>query len=148
MTGLLVPGSNIPGNNHVSRLCGATRCDENGRPVGDAFMLRPNEPYLSVNWLENTGELPRSQQLKIIRTHLTNKDIKLPANARLAVLHLQTMFDHIKLSTPDSRRLTAHHEPELPHDPSHSGIYGYSAEDQLIADLMAEILSDHYTARE
>jgi hypothetical protein len=123
------------------------RCDENGRPVGDAFMLRPGEPYLSVNWLENTGGLPRSKQLEIIRTHLTDKKMTLTAKGRLAVLHLQTVFDHVKSSTPDSRRLAAHHEPEAPHDPSHSGIYGYGTEDQLVADLMAEAIDDHYGAQ-
>ena len=110
-------------------------------------MLRSGELYLSVNWLEHTGAVSRSQQLAIVRKHLTNKGMNLPTRGRLAVLHLQTVFDHVKTDTPDSRRLTAHHEPKLPQDPSHSGIYGYSADDHLIADLMAEVVLEHYSAR-
>jgi hypothetical protein len=72
----------------------------------------------------------------------------LPANGRLAVLHLQTMIDHVQSSTPDARRLTAHHEPILPYDPSHSGVYGYTADDQLIADLIAQTVQEVYRARE
>lgn len=110
-------------------------------------MLRSDEPYLSVNWLEHTGASSRVDQLKIVRTHLTKKGMNLPEKGRLAVLHLQTVFDHVETEAPDSRRLTAHHEPQLPHDPSHSGIYGYSAEDQLIADLIANAVHEHYAAR-
>ncbi len=110
-------------------------------------MLRSNEPYLSVNWLEYTGASSLAQQLAIVRNHLTNKGMKLPAKGRFAVLHLQTVFDYVEIGTPDSHRLTAHHEPNLPHDPSHSGIYGYSADDHLIADLMAKAVQEHYEAR-
>lgn len=142
-----MPGPNIPASNHVSRLCGVARCDDDGRPRGAAFMLRPNEPYLSVNWLEQTGASSREQQLAIVRKHLANKGMKLPEKGRLAMLHLQIVFDQVEMGTPDSRRLSAHHEPDQPHDPSHSGIYGYSAEDQLIADLMADAVHEHYAAR-
>jgi hypothetical protein len=50
-----MPGPEIPSTDHVCRLCGATKCDENGRPVGDAFMLRAADAYLSTNWLEGTA---------------------------------------------------------------------------------------------
>jgi len=123
------------------------KCDDAGRPVGAAFMLRPKESYLSVNWLECTGPSSRKEQLEIVRKHLTDKGRKLTANGRLAVLHLKTVFDFIETETPDSRRITAHHEPELPHDPSHSGIYGYNAHDGLIGDLIAEVVHEHYAAR-
>ena len=140
-------GNKIPGDNNVSRLCSGTRCDEDGRPLGAAFMLKSNEFYLSVNWLEETGASSRAQQLAIVRKHLTDKGLTMPAKGRLAVLHLQSAFKEIKRSTPDSRALSAHHEPELPHDPSHSGVYGYIVDDNLIADLMAQAVREHYGAR-
>jgi hypothetical protein len=40
-------------------------------------MLRGDEGYLSVNWLESTGAAPRVQQLAIVRQHLTNKGMRL-----------------------------------------------------------------------
>ena len=110
-------------------------------------MLRPEESYLSVNWLECTGATSQPQQLAIVRQHLTNKGIKLSAKGRLAVLHLQTVFDYVQSETPDSRGLIAHHEPIRPHDPSHSGIYGYAHDDDLIADLIAKSVQEVHKAQ-
>ena len=141
-----MPGPEIPGTDHLCRLCGATKCDESGRPVGDAFMLRPAEAYLSSNWLEYTGAQTRADQLATIRGHLADKGMKLSANARLAVLHLQTAIDHVRSWSPDARRIRANHEPE-PLDPSHAGLYGYTSEDQLIADLIAQVVGGVYRAK-
>ncbi len=110
-------------------------------------MLRPDELYLSVNWLECTGATSRTQQLAVVRHHLTQKGLRLQPKGRLALLHLQTVVDHVQSNTPDTRRLTAHHEPIPPHDPSHSGIYGYTADDHLIADLIAEAVLEVHHAR-
>jgi hypothetical protein len=142
-----MPGPEIPGTDHVCRLCGGSKC-EDGRPLGAAFMPRLDEAYFSTNWLECTGAATREDQLTVIRQHLTNKHMKLTANGRLAVLHLQTVIDHVRSSSPDARTLAAHHEPILPCDPSHSGIYGYTADDQLIADLIAEVVQEVHKARE
>ena len=141
-----MPGPEIPGTDHLCRLCGATKCDDDGRPLGDAFMLRPAEAYLSTNWLERTGTLTRGGQLAMVRQHLTDKGMNLSANARLAVLHLQTVIDHVRSWSTDARAITGRHEPE-PLDPSHAGLYGYAAEDQLIADLIAQVVGEVHRAR-
>jgi hypothetical protein len=112
-----------------------------------ANMQRPADEYLSTNWLECIAVPSRADQLTVIRQHLTNKGRKLTANGRLAVLHLQTVIDHVRLSAPDARKLAAHHEPILPTDPSHSGIYGYTADDQLIADLIAQVVQEVHKAK-
>jgi hypothetical protein len=140
-----MPGPEIPGTDHVCRLCGASRCDD-GQPLGAAFMPKPGETYLSTNWLEWTAAPSRAEQLSIIRQHLTNKGMRLPANGRLAVIHLQTVIDYVVSGTPDARTLAAHHEPCLPSDPSHAGIYGYAADDQLIADLIAQVVKEVHKA--
>jgi hypothetical protein len=146
-----MPGPEIPGTDHVCRFCGQKKCDDDGRPLGAAFRLRPppTDLYLSTNWLECTGASSRADQLAIIRQHLTNKGIKLTAHGRLAVLHLQTVIDYVRSNAPDARTLTAHHEKIVPSDPSHSGIYGYTADDDLIADLIAQVVLEKevYTAR-
>jgi hypothetical protein len=142
-----MPGPEVPGTNHVSRLCGATKCDENGRPVGDAFMLRAADAFLSINWLEYTGAQTRADQLAAVRRHLIDKGMKLTTNGRLAVLHLQTVIDHVRSRSLDGRSITAHHEPE-PLDPSHTGLYGYTGDDQLIADLIAQVVEEVHKARE
>ena len=109
-------------------------------------MPKPHETYLSTNWLECTGASSRADQLAIIRQHLTNKGMTLPASGGLAVLHLRTMIDHVRSEAPDARTLAAHHEPILPADPSHSGLYGYTADDQLIADLVAQVVQEVHQA--
>lgn len=141
-----MPGPEIPGTDHVCRLCGPSKSDD-GQPLGAAFMLPPSEPYLSTNWLEFNGASSRAEQLKDIRQHLTNKGMTLPLNGCLAVLHLQTLIDHVRSNAPDARALAAHHEPILPSDPSHSGIYGYTAQDDLIADLIAQVVQEVHKAR-
>lgn len=113
-----------------------------------ANIQRLADEYLSTNWLECTGAQSRADQLAIVRQHLTNKGMKLTAHGRLAVLHLQTVVDYVRSTAPDARTLAAHHEPVLPLDPSHSGIYGYTADDDLIADLIAQVVQEVYTARE
>jgi hypothetical protein len=110
-------------------------------------MLKPQERYLSTNWLECTGAPSRADQVATIRQHLTSKGMTLPASGGLAVLHLQTMIDHVRAQAPDARTLAAHHEPILPYDPSHAGIYGYVADDQLIADLIAQVVQEVHKAR-
>src|SRR5690606_21147980 len=130
---------------HVCRLCGQTKCSD-GQPLGVAFLPRPDDKYLSTNWLEWTGEASRTDQLRIIRQHLTDKGMNLPANGCLAVLHVQTVIDHVRSRASDARVLAVHHEPERL-DPSHSGVYGYTAEDQLIADLIAQVVQEVHKAQ-
>ena len=147
-----MPGPEIPSTDHVCRFCGKLTCDDDGQPLGAAFMLRranlqrAADEYLSTNWLECTGAQSRADQLAIIRQHLTDKGRKLTAHGRLAVLHLQTVFDYVRSSSPDARTLAAHYE-RMPSDPSHSGIYGYTADDDLIADLIAQVVQEVRQAR-
>jgi hypothetical protein len=43
---------NIPNTNHIIRFCPKYTLDENGNPTGDAFKLRKDEEYISVDWYE------------------------------------------------------------------------------------------------
>jgi hypothetical protein len=141
-----MPGPEISSADHVCRLYGPGKAGEDGQPLGAAFMLRRTDEYLSTNWLECTGASSKADQLTAIRQHLAKK-LTVKPSGRLAVLHLQTMIDHVLSGTPDARTLAAHHEPILPTDPSHSGIYGYTAEDQLVADLIAQVVQEVHAAK-
>lgn len=139
-------GPRIPLTNYVSRLCPPTKCGDDGSPSGAAFMPREGEDYLSVNWLECTGFGQREEQIEAVRYQLKNKGMRLPATGRLAVLHLQSLLRHIQGNDPDGHELSVHHEREAD-DPCHSGIYGYTHEDALVADLIAQVVEEHYPAR-
>jgi hypothetical protein len=54
----------------------------------------------------------------------------------------------VRIKSPDKRELSVLHEPDEPTDPSHSGVYGFSSDDDMIADLIAQIVSTIYPAKE
>ena len=115
--------------------------------MGTAFLPRETDDFLSVNWLEITGEADRQGQLEKVRAHLAANGLTLRASGRFAILHLGSAFAHVRTTAEDARQLAAHYEPDLPNDPSHSGIYGYDHSDQLIADLLAECVIECHPAR-
>lgn len=141
-------GDVVPDDDHVSRCCFKSKCSEiDGRPLGTAFQLRRGETYLSVNWLEFLQLQDRAAEIAEIRRVLAGK-LKLKRGDRLAVLHVETSRHYVKQNTPDERDLKARHEPDLPADPSHSGIFGlrHEAEDDMVADLLAQVIREVYPA--
>lgn len=142
-----MPGPKIPETDHVTLLCGATKCDDKGRPQGSAFFVKPDHSYLSVNWLEFTRAQSRAEQLACVRKYLKDKGMTLGAKAWLPVLHLQSSFDLVASEWKGGPRLSAHHESERPHDLSHAGIYGYRPEDAMVADLLALSVAEIHPAR-
>ncbi len=113
-----------------------------------AFQLRLNEEYLSVNWLEYFGPVPRSQQISALREVFLGKGRDLGATARFAVLNVGEMQDHVLQGTAGRTCLTVLHKPE-PNDPSHCGILGSIYGDDVgTAALIAEKVLETYQARE
>jgi hypothetical protein len=66
--------------------------------------------------------------------------------AKIAVLNVGKIREYIRTESPDNRNLSVLHEP-LEDDPSHSGIYNLHNDDSLIADLIAEVVQETYSAR-
>ncbi|WP_295401147.1 hypothetical protein [uncultured Thiocystis sp.] len=139
-------GDPVPDTHHIARLCGGATIDEEGAVTGAAFRLRANEGYLSVNWLEHLSQIDRPSEIAELRRILTGKGMKLGAMARLAVLQVGPLRGHVGAESPDRRDLNVLHEP-FPEDDSHCGIYGFRHDDDLIADLIAEIVRETYSAR-
>jgi hypothetical protein len=140
-------GDPVPDRDHISRYCSATRCTETGDVTGAAFMLRPNDRYLSVNWLEFLQLASREEEIREIRRVLSSQ-LTLGTYAKIAVLKVGDVRNRVLNESPDSRNLSVLHEPVDEDDPSHSGIYGMGVEDQLLADLIAEVILDTYPAQE
>lgn len=137
-------GDQVPKSNHVSRYCGGSHV-QNGQVDGSAFMLRETDDYLSVNWLEHLAKGDRGRQIRNLRHTLEAKGLRLGKSALLAVLKVGEAIDHVQEAV--ERILDVLHEPESD-DHSHSGIFGYNAEDDIIADLLAETVNETYPARE
>ncbi len=104
-------------------------------------MLRPNEEFLSVNWLEYFDLRDREAQITQVRQVIR---LTLQATAKIAVLNVGGILDRVHRNS--DRVLAVLHEPEQD-DPSHSGIHGYRHEDDLVADLIAEEVRETCPAR-
>ncbi|MBW1982515.1 MAG: hypothetical protein JRJ12_14985 [Deltaproteobacteria bacterium] len=135
-------GRPLPDQDHVARYCKPKTLGEDGRPSRTSFMLKAAENYLSVNWLEYFGSIKREDQLNKIRQHI---QLSLASTGKFAVLNVGATLKHIHTSSRMTH-VTILHEPTSS-DPSHSGIHGYGHEDDLIADLIAEVVLETYPAK-
>ena len=77
----------LPDSDNVTRLCGLAQLNEAGHPTATAFMPRPGESFLSVNWLEYLQLPNRSEEIiEVLRVLGTKR--KVPAQAKLALLNV------------------------------------------------------------
>lgn len=135
-------GNRLPDQDHISRYCRPKTLQEDGQPYRASFMLRPNEEFLSVNWLEYLDLPDRQAQITQVRQVIR---LTLQATAKIAVLNVGGILDRVHRNS--DRVLAVFHEPEQD-DPTHSGIHGYRHEDDLVADLIAEEVRETYPAKQ
>jgi len=135
-------GDHLPADNHISRYCKfTTLSEETGQPLGTAFMPRPNkDKFLSVNWLEYFGDIGIEAQLTEIRTHI---NLKIKKSGRFSVLEVGNTLEYVNKN--NDKEICITHEPSNG-DPSHSGIRGYSHEDEMVGDLIAETVNSVHPA--
>jgi hypothetical protein len=138
-------GEVIPNSDHVAHYCGGSTIQEDGGISAAAFMLRQNEEYLSVNWLECLASAERSAQIRNLQGVYASK-LRVGANARIAVLNVGILRAKVEQESPDQRILSVKHEPE-DDDPSHSGIYGLPHDDEIVGELLAQAVLEKYPAR-
>jgi hypothetical protein len=133
-------GDSLPKNDHIARYC-KPKTAPDGQPTGTSFMLRKDEEFRSVNWMEHFGNSGGEDQITNIREHI---EMSLAASGIFAVLNVGEILDQVKANS--DKQLSILHEP-TPRDPSHSGVHGYQYEDDLVADLIAELVIKTYRAR-
>lgn len=143
-------GDQIPDPDHIARLCHNKHVSD-GQIQATAFMLRPDEPYLSVNWLEFLNCSNRDSEINEIRNVYSLKFNRIGAKAKIAVLNVGEVREKILTESPDRRKIEILHDPDPiedgPPDPSHSGIYNLKQDDELIAEMILEIVHEAYPAR-
>jgi len=133
-------GDPLPDQDHISRYC-APKTAPDGQPTGASFMLRQDQKFLSVNWMEYFGDIGIDAQINKIREYI---ELSLAASGLFAVLNVGEIIDQVQRNS--ERQLAVLYEP-TPGDPSHSGVYGYRYEDDLVADLIAEFVLITYPAK-
>ncbi len=135
-------GEELPEQHHITRYCKFTSLSEDGHPTGDSFLPRASDEALSVYCLEFSGHADRQSQLTQVRqeTRLTLK-----RSAKFAVLNIGHMLCHVHSSESHDRTLTVKHKPENG-EPAHSGVYGYTHEDDMVAELIAEVVEETHPA--
>lgn len=129
----------LPDEDHISRYC-APKTMIDGQPTRTSFMLKEKDKFLSVNWMEYFGDISRKAQLTKIREHIA---LSLAASGLFAILNVGEIISQVERNS--EKELAVLHKP-TPDDPSHSGVSGYGYEDDLVADLIAEVVLKTYPA--
>jgi hypothetical protein len=140
-------GDKIPDPDHIARFCRPMQASD-GQIQATAFMLRSDEEYLSVNWLEYFNCSRRDHEITEIRNVYSEK-LNVGARAKIAILNVGEVREKVLTESPDKRNIEVLHEPieNDVHDPSHSGIYNLKQDNELIAELILETVHEVHPAR-
>mgnify|MGYP005994149741 CR=1 FL=1 len=139
-------GKPIPETDSLARYCGASKILDN-KPIGAAFNLRPNEEYLSVNWLEFYNNDDRIKQIEKVVADV-NRAKKTGSTSKLALFNMSTAIAAVKAITKHAIQLSATHEPiSVPSNQSHAGLHGYLLDNATVENVLAEIVDDVVPAR-
>lgn len=106
--------------------------------MGEAFLLREGEEYLSTNWLEHFHPADRSVQLAAVRQVLLDKGRTVARTAYFGVLNVRTAVDRLRQALNMEIQFITLGES---YDLSHTGIYGLTENKSRAADLLAEAVS-------
>ena len=100
----------------LSRYC-SPHTVKDGLPIADAFWIKPDEKYISVNVLP--GGLGVESGLAQIKKFLAKKEFKTRPNGRFAVFNTEIIIQYIR--EYEKMNVKIKHMPS-PDDPTHAGI--------------------------
>ena len=127
----------LPDEDHVSRYCKPSTV-EHGMPMSAAFMPRPSEEYLSVNWLEYFGKPTLDSAIDKVRAVFSEKGYRVARNGRFAALNVGAVKGAVP--TDIGITLSINHIP-FDDDQSHVGILGYTSNDLAVAVELVALLT-------
>jgi hypothetical protein len=136
-------GDRLPFDHHIARYCSGTRLTEQGHVAPTAFHLRPGEPYLSVQWLEFLKQADRSCEIQGV-VDVLGRNLCLGKTAKIAVLNVGQPCTHVYDSA--GYRIKILHEPEKGNE-AHSGIHDTDQDQMIIAELLAEQVSEMHAVK-
>ena len=127
----------LSGHHHFTRHC-RRRDIADGIVARSAFLLRSGEEYLSTNWLEHFHDADRQVQIAGVRQALTDKGFRVRRTAAFAVLNVGAIITAYKNDLDSDIQIVTLGDA---HDPSHTGIFGYTEYDTDVAALLARQVS-------
>ena len=133
----------LASSHHVARYCRRRDIRNNGALSPAAFELRPGESYLSTNWLEYFHNFDRQSQIAGVRQALADKGFRIRPSAAFAVLNVGDATDACRAELNRNIQFTALGEQ---HDPSHTGIFGYTMADTDTAAVLAKTVQEVHPA--
>lgn len=144
-------GDLVPEKDHIARLCQTKQISHDGEVLAPAFMLRPGEHTLSVNWLEFLNCPDRQSEIDQIQNIYAEKNLNIGAGYKIAILNVGIFRRRVLEGTPDSRNIHVLHDPKYTskyNDPSHCIVDNLRHGDLFIAELIVQtILSTHPARR-
>lgn len=134
----------LPDEHHITRYVGASKIypsfDGKRRVDSNRFLPRPDYPpgtgpeeFVSVDWLEHFQGISRRQQLDQVCNALQGRGIAVSRYGGFAVVNV---LETKTAGFNNGRALRVRTTGEQ-NDPSHSGIYGLTPEDDIIAQEIA-----------
>jgi hypothetical protein len=147
---MLSTGDALPDAFECALYCPPSKISTDGsRADGSAFRLRSGHTYLSVSCVDLASDdelrVGRIDALKDI--YAARRDLKIKASGRLALFGVGRVREYVRTNATDARELTVLFDPIPPDDPTHSGVHGLRDDDDVIADLMADCVSDLLSVR-
>ena len=127
----------LPEEHQVARHCTPSRV-EDGLPLVEAFTLKQDKEYLSVNWLEYFNAPDLTAAVECVREAFRNKRYTLRPNGRFAVLNVEAAKYAVHKAT---EALPAIKHRPCPNDPSHAGIFGGTTHNFAIAVQLAALVT-------
>lgn len=128
----------LPPEHHIACHCRPRDFGATGLLLDSAFELRPGEEYLSTNWLEFFHDSHRLLQILGVRQALVDKGFRVRPNASFAVLNVGAAVALCRNTLDLDIQFIALGEP---HDPSHTGIFGYAEQNAVVAALLAGLVN-------
>ena len=102
-----------------------------------AFLPRPNEDHLSLNWLDLLDARDITVAIGQVRAGFQRRSFGLKSIGRFAILNVGRSRES---ATQIRRKIQFEHRP-LPGNDSHAGIVGISEDDLALATELARLVS-------
>ena len=114
--------------------------NEDGTPSGAAFIPRRTDKALSVNWVEYFNCANR--ELAIGELREVYSQFRKKKRDLIAIMNVGDVCE----IEAENRALTVLHDPIDGGDESHSGIFGYTADDIDVAELVRLTVQETFAA--